>query len=68
MVFPLCLKRNDPQTLKRGTCKNLFLQCVCFWYYLLRQIFSILGDNYKTLLLIKVYNYSEIFLTAMLLF
>ena len=24
----LCLKRNDPQTFKSGSCKNSFLQCV----------------------------------------
>ena len=35
-VFLLCLKRNDPQTFKSGSCKHSFLQCVCYWYSLLR--------------------------------
>ena len=38
-VFLLCLKRNDPQTFKSGSCKNPFLQCVCYWYNLLRWMF-----------------------------
>ena len=35
-VFLLSLKRNDPQTFKSGSCKNLFLHCVCYWNNLLR--------------------------------
>ena len=35
-VFLLCLKRNDPQTFKSGSCKQSFLKCVCYWYNLLR--------------------------------
>ena len=66
-VFLLCLKRNDPQTFKSGSCKNPFLQCVCYWYNLLRWMFFILCDNWKTLLFMKVCRYSEIFLSAMLL-
>ena len=34
--FILCLKRNDPQTFKSDSCRNSFLQCVCYWYNLLR--------------------------------
>ena len=34
-VFLLCLKRNDPRTFKSGSCKQSFLQCVCYWYNLL---------------------------------
>ena len=26
-----CLKRNDSQTFKCRTCKNIFLQCVSYW-------------------------------------
>ena len=47
--------------------KNPFLQCVCYWYNLLRWMFFILSDNWKTLHFIIVYRYSEIALTAMLL-
>ena len=28
--FLLCLKRNDQQINKRSSCKNRFLQCVCY--------------------------------------
>ena len=34
--FLLCLELNNPQTLKCSSCKNHFLQCVCYWYNLLR--------------------------------
>ena len=61
------LKRNDPKTFKTGSCKNLFLQRVWCWYKLLRWMYFVLCDNRKTLLFLKVYCYSEIFLTAMLL-
>ena len=50
-----------------GFRKNLFLQCVCYWYNLLWWMFLILCDNWKTLLFIIVYHYPEIILTAMLL-
>ena len=65
--FSLCLKRNNPQTFTSISCKSPFLQCVCYWYKLLRWMFLISCDNWKTLLIIKVYRYSEIFLTTMLL-
>ena len=63
-VFLLCLKRNDPHS---GSCKNPFLQCVYYCYNLLRWMFFVLCDNWKTLLFMKVCRYSEIFLSAMLL-
>ena len=66
-VFPLCLKRNDPQTFKSASCKNPFLQCVCYCYNLLRSMFFILCDTWKTLLFMKVYRCSETVLSAMLL-
>ena len=66
-VFLLCLKRNDPQTFKSGSCKNLFLQCVCYCYNLLRWMFFILCDKWKTLFFMKVCRCSETFLSAMLL-
>ena len=38
-VFLLRLKSNDPQTFTSGSCKNPFLQCICYWYNLLWWIF-----------------------------
>ena len=35
-IFLLCPKRNDPQTFKSSSCKTPFLQCICYWYDLLR--------------------------------
>ena len=66
-AFLLCLKRNDPQTFKSGSGKNPSLQRVCYCYNLLRWVFFILWDNWKTLLLMKVCRYFEIFLSTMLL-
>ena len=66
-VCLLCLKKNDPQTFKSGSCKSSFLQCVCSCYKLLRWIIFSLCDNWKTLLFTKVCHCSEIFLSAMLL-
>ena len=65
--FLLCIKRNDQQTFKCSSYKNLFFQHVCYCYNLLRLIFFILRDKCKTLLFMKVCRYSEIFLSAMLL-
>ena len=59
-------EKNDQQTFKSGSCKNPFLQCVCYWYNLLRWMFFILSDNWNALLFMKSYFYSEIFLSAML--
>ena len=56
-------KKNDPQTIS----KNPFLQCVYYWYNLLQWKFFILCDNWKTLVFIIVYRYTEIVLTAMFL-
>ena len=57
LVFLLCLKRNAPQTFKSGSCKNSFLRCVRYWYNLLRWMFFILCDSWKTLPFVKVYGY-----------
>ena len=38
-VFLLYLKRIDPQTFKRSSCKNSFFQCICYCYNLLRWMF-----------------------------
>ena len=59
--------KNYPQTFKSGSCKNAFLQCVCYCYNLLRWMFFILCDTWKKLLFMKVYRCSEIVLSAMLL-
>ena len=66
--FLLYMKRSDQQIFKSASWKKLFLQCLFYWYYLLWWMFFILCDNCKTLLLLKVYRYLEIFLNAMLLF
>ena len=55
-VFLLCLKRNDLQTFKLLLATNL-----------LRWMFFILCDNWKTSLFTKVCRYFENFLSAMLL-
>ena len=60
-----CLKWNNPQTFKSGSNKNPLLQCV-FYFHNMSRCFN-LSDNWKTLLFIKVFCYSKIFLIAMLL-
>ena len=65
--FLLCRKRNNPQTFQNDTCKNPFLQCVCYWYNFLQRMFFILCDSWKILLFIKVYRDSETVFTIMLL-
>ena len=57
-VLLVCLKRNHSQIFKDSSCKKIFLQCLCYWYNLLRRMFSILCDTWKTIFLIKVYWYS----------
>ena len=57
LVFLLCLKRNDPQPLKVAAAQNPFIQCVRYWYNLLRECFFF----WKTFLFVNVYRYSEIF-------
>ena len=53
-VFLLCLKRNDPQTIKNGSCKNPFLQCVCYWYNLLRWMIFFYALTGRLYLLWKI--------------
>ena len=67
-LFYFVWKRNEPKILKTSRCKNLSLQCVYFCYDLLWWIFFIPCDNWKTVLFIKVYHYSEIFLTILFSF
>ena len=62
----LSVKKITHKPLK-GSCKSSFLQCVCYCYNVLRWMFFNLCDSWKTLLFIKVYRCSAIFLSAMLL-
>ena len=57
--FLFCLKRNITQTFKSGSDKNPFLQCACYWHNSLQWMFFVLSGNWKTLILMKVYRYSE---------
>ena len=57
--FVLSLKRNDSQTFKCSCINKPFLQCICYWYNLLRWIFLIICGIWKTLFFIKPYRYSE---------
>ena len=65
--FLIFFKKKRPTNLSKWQLQNPFLQRVCYWYNLLRWMFFILCDNWKTLLFMKVCRYSEIFLSAMLL-
>ena len=61
-VIKMSFKRAAKLSLKimlSSSCKNLFLQCVCYWYSLFRWMILFPCDNWKTLLFIKVYSYSE---------
>ena len=52
-------KKPGSQTFKCSSSNKPFLQCVCYWYSLLRWMFFILCANWKTLFSAKVYRYSE---------
>ena len=56
----LCLKRNISQTFKSSSCKKVFLKCVYHWYNLLRWMFFITCNNWKTLFFTQIYRYSEV--------
>ena len=66
--FLICPNLNDSQTFKSSSCKNGFLQCVCYRCNLLRWMFFVPCDNWKTLFFLKVCRYCEIFSTAILSF
>ena len=66
LLFSLCLKRNDLQIFKNSSCKKILLPCARYRYNLLRWMFFIPFDNYKSLSFIKVCRYSEIFSAAVL--
>ena len=65
MFVLLVLKETNDKSSKSGSSKNPFLQCTCYWYNLLRWMFFILCENWKALLFMIVYRYSEILLTVM---
>ena len=50
-VFLLCLKTATHKPLKVAAAKTIFssAMCVCYWYSLLRWMFFILCDKWKTL-------------------
>ena len=66
--FLICLNLNDWQTFKSSSCKNGFLQYVCYRCNLLRWMFFIPCDSWKTLFFLRVCRYCEIFSTAILSF
>ena len=66
--FLICLNINDSQTFKSSSCKNVFLQCVYYRCSLLRWMFFVPCDSWKTLFFLKVCRYCEIFTTAILPF
>ena len=66
IFLALSLKRNGSQTFKCSSSNKPFLQCICYWYNLLRQkCFFILCDNWKTLFFIKIIAALRAFPAAM---
>ena len=59
--FSLCLERHSSQTFESNNCRILFPKCVCYWHCLLRGVFFIPCDNWKTLFFIPIYHYPEVF-------
>ena len=51
---------NKPQTFQSSSCKKSFLQCAIDRYNLLRWMFFILFDNWKSLFFVKVCRYFEV--------
>ena len=45
---------------KYNSCERPFLQCVCYWHNLLREMFFILCNNWKVLFLIKDDRFPEV--------
>ena len=60
LTFLLCLKRNVSQTLKSSSCKKVFTKCVYHGYNLLRWMFFVPCDNWKTFFFIQTYRYPEV--------
>ena len=57
----LLWKETTNKPFKSGSYKKPFLQFVWYWYNLLRWMFFIPSDSWKTLLFTKVYQYHDIF-------
>ena len=49
----ICPNLNDSQTFKSSSWKTIFLQCVCYRCSLLRWMFFVPCDNWKTLFFLK---------------
>ena len=64
--FLICPNLNDSQTFKCSSCKNFFLQCVFYRCNLLRWMFFVPYDSWKTLFFLEVCHYCEIFSIAIL--
>ena len=47
-VFSLCLKRTVSQTFESKSCQKRFRKYVCYWCNLLRWMYFIPSDNWKT--------------------
>ena len=58
-TFLLCLNKNVWQTFKSSSCKKVFPKCVYHWYNLLRWMFFVPCDNWKTFF-IQIYCYPEV--------
>ena len=66
-MFLLFLKRKETNIQKSGRCKQLSLQCVCYWCNLLRWMFFTPCNNWNTSFFIKIYHCSVVFLATVLL-
>ena len=60
-VFSLRLKRNNSQTFRSRSCEKHFLQCACYRQNLLRVMFFIPFDNWKSCFFVKVWRYLRFF-------
>ena len=66
-VFLLSPNRNSSQTFKRNSWEKILLQSVCYRWNLLRWIFLIPCDKWRTLFFLKACRYFKIFSTAIFL-
>ena len=67
LTFLLCLKRNVSLALKSSSCNKAFPKCVYHGYNLLRWMFFIPCDNWKTFFLYKLIVAQKFGVTGMLL-
>ena len=64
--FLICPNLNDSQAFKSNSYKKYFLQRARYRRNLLRCMFFVPCDNWKTLFFLRVFSYCEIFSTAIL--